>query len=111
MLVDSDRGSLTLHREVIDVGQMLEELKDRSGHQAAFGEGAILIRAPHDMRMWADPLRLRQALGNLIDNALRHGGRTVVVRAERAAGSVILQVSDDGPRVPPQFLAAAVQRV
>jgi two-component system, OmpR family, sensor kinase len=110
VLAESDRGSLPLHRELIDVAQMLEQLRERASHQARAEEGVVLSRARCGLRMWADPLRLKQALGNLIDNALRHGGRTVVVRAESAERTVVLQVSDDGPGFPPEFLDDAFER-
>ncbi len=51
-----------------------------------------------------DPARLAQVLRNLIDNALSFSppGGTVRVTAQRAAGTVVLQVADDGPGVPPE---------
>jgi two-component system osmolarity sensor histidine kinase EnvZ len=39
---------------------------------------------------------VREALSNLVDNALRHGGVHVVVRTREEAGSVRLDVEDDG---------------
>lgn len=51
----------------------------------------------------ADPDRLAQALDNLIDNALRHGGLRVSVDASICANGVRIGVCDGGP---PQFAAA-----
>jgi two-component system sensor histidine kinase BaeS len=45
-----------------------------------------------------DPTRLRQALGNLVANGLRHGTR-VAVDVTEGNGQVVLEVSDDGPGV------------
>ncbi|HET7010442.1 MAG TPA: ATP-binding protein [Anaerolineales bacterium] len=50
-----------------------------------------------------DPYRLRQMIGNLIDNAVKYtppGGR-VRVSAEAEGDQVILRVQDDGPGIPP----------
>jgi signal transduction histidine kinase len=44
----------------------------------------------------ADPERVAQALDNLIDNALRHGGLRVYVDAELCAGGVRIRVRDTG---------------
>ncbi len=45
---------------------------------------------------------LGQMLSNLIENAIRHGGKTpaVSVRLERDAGQAVLSVADDGPGIP-----------
>ena len=45
---------------------------------------------------------LRQALGNLVDNALRHepDGQRVVIRGRAEAGSIRLEVVNHGPTIP-----------
>jgi signal transduction histidine kinase len=48
----------------------------------------------------ADAVRLRQAVGNLVANGLRHGTR-VTVSAREEGGEVLLTVTDDGPGVEP----------
>jgi signal transduction histidine kinase len=55
----------------------------------------------------ADPARLRLALRNLADNALRHGGRTQapVLSIQRDGAAVRLVVRDHGPGVDPAQLA------
>ena len=53
-----------------------------------------------------DRLRIEQALGNLVENALRYGGGTV-----RLAGDTqILRVSDEGPGFPAGFAPRAFER-
>lgn len=47
-----------------------------------------------------DPLRLEQALANLVQNALEHGGGRAALRAEAVAGRVRITVSDWGPGLP-----------
>src|ERR671924_587554 len=67
--------------------------------------------AEDGVRADVDPLRMRQAIGNLIDNALRHappGGRVSVALA-RANGELTISVSDSGPGFPPEFLADAFE--
>jgi two-component system, OmpR family, sensor kinase len=109
-LCEADRGSLPIRREVIDVAHSLEQLVARFGQRASETGSVILTRVSPGLRVRADPLRLEQALGNLVDNALRHGGRTVVVRARRGGEDVELEVSDDGPGFPPTFLNDAFAR-
>jgi signal transduction histidine kinase len=57
-----------------------------------------------------DEDRLRQVVGNLVENALRHGSDgqgAIRVRVRRRAPLALLEVEDDGPGVP----AEALQRV
>lgn len=48
-------------------------------------------------RVAADPHRLAQAFGNLLANAVEHGGGEVVVRGRRSADAVRVEISDRGP--------------
>lgn len=49
----------------------------------------------------ADAIALREALANLIHNALKHGARSrLTVRVGRERGRVVLAVEDDGPGIP-----------
>ena len=58
----------------------------------------------------ADPMRLEQALGNLVDNALAHGGGGVVLSADARRQRVELHVEDEGPGFPPAFISSAFDR-
>jgi two-component system NtrC family sensor kinase len=61
------------------------------------------VNLPTDLPMVTGvPLRLRQLVSNLVDNAIKYtpAGGTVTVRAECDDGQVVLQVSDTGPGIP-----------
>ena len=73
----------------------------------------IDVHVPGELRADVDELRMRQALGNLLDNGLRYvpaGGR-LSVAAERDDGSLRLEVRDDGPGFPAEFLPVAFEAV
>jgi signal transduction histidine kinase len=87
--------------EVVDVGELL-------AYQAAtwdaiapvFGcELRVRAVAP-DVLVRGDRIRLAQAVGNLVANALEHGAGTVEVSARAAAGRVRIAVSDEGAGLP-----------
>jgi C4-dicarboxylate-specific signal transduction histidine kinase len=55
----------------------------------------------------ADPVRISQALDNLIVNALEHGGPNVVVEARAAGGRLRISVADDGGAARPASRSGA----
>jgi signal transduction histidine kinase len=50
--------------------------------------------------VYGERLRLAQATGNLIANAIEHGGGSIELRGRVIAGSVRIEVIDDGPGLP-----------
>jgi two-component system, OmpR family, sensor kinase len=97
VIARAGEGRLPVRREDLAVRPLLESVcegfADRAGQQGR----ALRVDAPEDLHVSADPLRLRQALGNLVDNALRHGEGDVAIGARAASGGVQLHVSDQGP--------------
>ena len=65
---------------------------------------------PPDLPLTGDRLRLEQALGNLVDNALRHGDGAIRLEAAADAGGVALRVGDRGAGFPPELLPRAFER-
>jgi signal transduction histidine kinase len=58
----------------------------------------------------ADRLRLDQAIGNMVDNALRYGEGPIVLSAVQREGKVEIHVTDRGPGFPPEFCERAFER-
>jgi two-component system OmpR family sensor kinase len=110
MLAEADQGKLPIKLEQIDVPERLHQLSERFALRARETGATIETRAAPGLTALADPLRLEQALGNLVENSLRHGARVVVVDAEHRDGRLELHVSDDGPGFPPAFLQIAFER-
>ncbi|WP_077146539.1 HAMP domain-containing sensor histidine kinase [Sphingopyxis sp. KK2] len=54
---------------------------------------------PADLIVALDPSDLDEILGNLLDNAVRHAGTMVAVRAEDGGRTVTVEVADDGPGI------------
>ena len=106
----SDRGRLPIRRERVEVGALLSRVGGRFGRRAAESRRKIVVEAPDGLEVEIDVLRIEQALGNLVDNALRHGGGAVTLSGRREDGSVVLGVSDRGAGFPRGFEARAFER-
>jgi signal transduction histidine kinase len=66
----------------------------------AKGVSVRLERPPEGVVLRGDRLRLAQACGNLLANAIEHGGRDVLLRARASRHTVRIEVLDDGPGLP-----------
>jgi two-component system, OmpR family, sensor kinase len=105
-------GELALRREPLEVLPLLESVRARFADRARERGRDIKVEAEGALRVEADDLRLRQALGNLVDNALRHGDGEILLQSRRAEvnGGVELQVTDRGPGFPPELTERAFER-
>lgn len=61
----------------------------------------IGIEVGDEVRVLAEPQRLRRILANLVDNAVVHGGGSVRVTADVAGDDVFVHVADEGPGIAP----------
>jgi hypothetical protein len=89
--------------ELLDDARRRHGLLNSAGVQVAFQAADCVVRV--------DPVWFRQAVDNLVDNALRHtppGGR-VEVRAARQGDSLTVIVEDTGPGFDEAFLGAAFE--
>jgi two-component system, OmpR family, sensor kinase len=102
-----DQGRLPLRPEDVDAGELLAAVAARfdgaAGRPVRATDGAGTV-------VRGDRVRLEQALGNLVDNALRHGAGDVALAARRLPDGVELHVTDAGPGFAPDFLAHAFER-
>lgn len=101
----ADAGQLRLEPVELDLGELLR-------HIAAVGGGRAIVEAPPDLRVVADPMRLRQAVGNLVANAERHTppeGR-ITLRAHRSGSAVVVEVADAGPGIAAADLPSVFDR-
>lgn len=58
----------------------------------------------------ADPADLAEAIGNLLDNAVRFARRRIEIRASKLDETITLRVGDDGPGIHPERYAAVLKR-
>jgi signal transduction histidine kinase len=103
-------GHLPVRSEDLPARGVLEAVRRRFADRANEHGRRIRVDAPRDLRLCADPLRIRQALGNLVDNALRHGEGEVVLSARQAAAGVEVEVADQGNGFDPGIAGQAFER-
>lgn len=64
---------------------------------------SLLVEGRRSLRARVSRSTLSQVVATLLDNALTHGGGTTTVRVTAAEHSVVVEVADQGPGVPPEL--------
>ena len=109
----ADAGALELHREPTDLKDVADDVL--ASHRAAAEAGHVRIAADLDAdlpQLEIDPVRVRQILSNLLDNAIRHtpAGGSVTVVVERAGDGVVVSVRDSGSGIAAEDLPRVFER-
>ena len=110
LIASADQGAVPLRVERIEAHSLLESVRNRFAWRAQQDGRSVEVVAEPDLALEGDRLRLEQALGNLVDNALRYGEGPVRVEARSTGKSVELRVSDEGHGFPPEFATRAFDR-
>ncbi len=95
-----DAGRLELRKQVVDVPRAARRLVDG---RVASGEveGRFVVTAQDGLpEVWGDPDKIDQVLGNLVENAVRHGRGTVSIAVSSFADGLEVVVEDEGDGVP-----------
>ena len=110
VLARAQGGRLPVHRRDVSIRALVAEASEGRQSRAA-AAGVTIVADVGDRRARVDPARVRQALENLLDNAIRHTstGGTVRVSSGEADGRAWIRVDDDGPGFPPALLPRAFE--
>ncbi len=111
LLARTDSGVMQLDRMPLDLADITVEA---SSNLAALGQerGVSVVADPLPTPVLGDPLRLRQLVTILVDNAVRHSpsGSEVAVRVRPANGAAFLWVEDQGHGIKPEDLPRLFER-
>ena len=111
LIARTEEGRLALRTETLDGAELLESVARRFEWRAQeSGRRLTAVPETSSLEFVADRIRLEQALGNLVENALRYGAGDVELSALTADGVVELHVTDQGAGFPPEFLERAFER-
>lgn len=95
-------GVLNLAKESAALLEVLAEEKYQT----------ITVNGDPSLSVWADRLILRQALINLIDNAVKYSpsGGDIEVRVKAISNDVLIEIQDSGPGIPAEHIDKVFQR-
>ena len=101
-LASIEAGYLQLDRKDIDIHEMMESIHNLGRERAHNQDITLEMECPDDIgTVVGDSRRLRQALFNLLSNALKYtpeDGR-VVIKAQRSEEEIVFSISDTGPGI------------
>jgi two-component system sensor histidine kinase CiaH len=111
LLARSDSGALDMTLQPVEMGDIAADAAFAMMSPAGT-RGVHIEVDPEPVMVAGDPLRLRQVVTILVDNAVRHSpdGGEVCVRVRRERSTAQLVVEDEGPGVRPEDLPHVFDR-
>ena len=112
LLARSDEDRITLEVEDALVRDLLAGSAERADPRAAAAGVSLVLDVPAELTARVDSGRIRQAVDNLVDNALRFApaGAAVGITGRAAGDDLVIEVTDTGPGFPVGYLAHAFER-
>jgi len=109
LLARAEQGPMAVRKEPVELDPLLETVARR--FLARSDQAGRRVRAePSRLTVDADPTRIRQALDNLVDNALTHGEGDVTLLARDSGSEIELHVVDRGTGFDDAFVGRAFDR-
>lgn len=112
-LVETDSGNLVLHKEPTDLAALVHDTVESFRSQAASAGVSLTTESAENLpAVEVDPARMRQVIGNLLSNAIRHtpSGGSVKVAVGSASDQLAITVTDNGEGIAPDLLPHVFER-
>jgi two-component system, OmpR family, sensor kinase len=109
VLARSQGGELPVRRERLAAAELFADVRERYARRVAEAGRSLQLEVDERLELSVDRLRAEQALGNLVENALRHGRGRILLQARRRNGRVELHVRDEGPGFSSEFIERAFE--
>ncbi len=112
VLARGDEGRMRLHAEPRALGPIAGGQLAGASERADAAGVALVLDAQPGVTAVVDETWLRQAIDNLLDNALRHAprGTSIELLVRSGGGEAVIEVCDRGPGFPPDLLPRAFER-
>jgi two-component system heavy metal sensor histidine kinase CusS len=111
-LARAENPQTQIQREELDLKKELGLLHDFYGLSAGESGIALRVETPEGLRADLDRSLFQRAVGNLVENALKHtpSGGTVLLKTSIGDGNVRVEVSDTGKGIPPDQVSRVFDR-
>lgn len=102
----ADAFDITIRREPVDVAALVKEVAEANQPLAVNKQQAISVTAPANIVTMCDTDRIREAIDNLISNAIKYSpiGGKIGVAVSHEGSETIIRVSDEGAGLSPEDL-------
>lgn len=98
-------GRLTLNKEVVNLTQLVETLVKKYGEEIKLSGCAVKVHNKHEdiIGNW-DPVRIEQAITNLLMNALKYAkGQKITIETDVHGSNAIFKITDTGVGIPEEL--------
>ncbi len=109
-LAGSESGQIPIEPAATEIDALLDRTRRRYAAAAADAGRSLSVGGERGLRWSLDRGRVEAALGNLVENALRHGAGSIELRARGTDRGLELAVGDAGLGFPDEFVARAFDR-
>jgi len=105
-LLDYARGSMQLHKQLVSIWGMLDELNSQSLRLLPGKNIQFVKHIRYDGNIEIDPARFIRVLANLIKNSREamRGGGILTLTTDLVHDQVVLRISDTGKGIPPEVV-------
>ena len=109
--IQLDGSTIPLEVRSLEVGDIVERVVERFRLVAEGRHVTLHLHRPgHPLTAGIDPIAFEQAVGNLVDNAVKFARENVAVLAFERGGAVVVQVRDDGQGFAADEASSLIER-
>ncbi len=103
----ADALDITVRREPVDISLLVQEVAEANRPLAARKEQTIAVSAPPDHMAMCDSDRMREAIDNLVSNAVKYSpiGGAIDIMVTQETGKILVQVKDQGAGLSPEDIS------
>jgi two-component system heavy metal sensor histidine kinase CusS len=111
-LARAENPQTLIQREELDLKKELGLLQEFYWPSAVESDIVLRLEAPEGLRANLDRPLFQRAVGNLVENALKHTppGGTVLIKGSSSDGKILVEISDTGKGIPPEQIERVFDR-